>query len=84
VRGEDPDLAVMQDGRVLIAGGTTKPDSAAAALDAAEIYDRAHPHATGPAGVDDIRIVLGAQAATRHKAFTYKIAGLEKEWIDDA
>lgn len=40
VRGEDPALAVMQDGRVLIAGGTTVPDSAADALRTAEIYDR--------------------------------------------
>lgn len=41
VRGEDPGLAVMQDGRVLIAGGTTVPDSSADALATAEIYDRA-------------------------------------------
>src|SRR5205823_1875781 len=40
VRGEDPGLAVMQDGRVLIAGGTTVPDVATSALDTAEIYDR--------------------------------------------
>src|SRR6266850_2031025 len=40
VRGEDPGLAVMQDGRVLIAGGTTVPDSSANALDTAEVYDR--------------------------------------------
>ncbi|MGE5182260.1 MAG: IPT/TIG domain-containing protein [Acidobacteriota bacterium] len=39
VRGEDPALAVLQDGRVLVAGGTTVPDSAANALDTAEIYD---------------------------------------------
>ena len=40
VRGEDPGLAVMQDGRVLIAGGTTVPDDATNALATAEIYDR--------------------------------------------
>ena len=40
VRGEDPGLAVMQDGRVLIAGGTTVPDSAPDALASAEIYTR--------------------------------------------
>jgi hypothetical protein len=39
VRGEDPAIGVMQDGRVLIAGGTTVPDSAANALATAEIYD---------------------------------------------
>ena len=48
VRGEDPGIAVMQDGRVLIAGGTEVPDDPAAlpdggvnhALDTAEIYTR--------------------------------------------
>ena len=40
VRGEDPGVAVMQDGRVLIAGGTTVPDSTADALDTAEVYTR--------------------------------------------
>jgi hypothetical protein len=40
VRGEDPGVAVLQDGRVLIAGGTEKPDSTALALDTAEIYTR--------------------------------------------
>ena len=40
VRGEDPGLAVMQDGRVLIAGGTPVPDSDVSALATAEIYDR--------------------------------------------
>ena len=40
VRGEDPGLAVLQDGRVLIAGGTTVPDSAPDALASAEIYTR--------------------------------------------
>lgn len=40
VRGEDPGVAVMQDGRVLIAGGTTVPDSTLDALDTAEVYTR--------------------------------------------
>lgn len=40
VRGEDPAVAVLQDGRVLIAGGTTVPDKYADALDTAEIFDR--------------------------------------------
>jgi hypothetical protein len=39
VRGEDPGVAVMQDGRVLVAGGTTVPDSLADTLNTAEIYD---------------------------------------------
>jgi len=41
VRGEDPGVAVMQDGRVLVAGGTTVPDKTDFALDTAEIYTRA-------------------------------------------
>lgn len=40
VRGEDPGLAVMQDGRVLVAGGTTVPDDSTNALNTAEIYTR--------------------------------------------
>lgn len=40
VRGEDPGVAVMQDGRVLVAGGTTVPDSTADALDTGEVYTR--------------------------------------------
>jgi len=40
VRGEDPAIAVMQDGRVLVAGGTTVPDDQGSALDTAEIYTR--------------------------------------------
>jgi len=41
VRGEDPGLAVLQDGRVLIVGGTTVPDHPEDALTSAEIFTRA-------------------------------------------
>ena len=50
VRGEDPGLAVMQDGRVLVVGGTTVPDSAADTLDSAEIYTRSSDSVTGAKG----------------------------------
>jgi hypothetical protein len=40
VRGEDPAVTVLMDGRVLIAGGTTVPDNAGLALATAEIYTR--------------------------------------------
>jgi hypothetical protein len=40
VRGEDPGIAVMQDARVLVAGGTEVPDSTVMALPTAEIYTR--------------------------------------------
>lgn len=40
VRGEDPGVGVLKDGRVLVAGGTTVPDDATMAVDTAEIYER--------------------------------------------
>jgi len=40
VRGEDPALAVMQDGQVLIAGGTTVPDQTGPALNSYDVFDR--------------------------------------------
>jgi hypothetical protein len=40
VRGELPGVTVMQDGRVLVVGGTTTPDSASLTLNTGEIYDR--------------------------------------------
>ncbi len=40
VRGEHPGIAVLQDGRVLVAGGTTIPDNALQTLTTAEIYTR--------------------------------------------
>lgn len=50
VRGEDPGLAVLQDGRVLVAGGTTVPDSAMNALDSAELYTRTNDSVTSAPG----------------------------------
>jgi hypothetical protein len=50
VRGEDPGLAVMQDGRVLIAGGTTVPDDPTNALASAEIYTRSSDTVASAAG----------------------------------
>ena len=40
VRGEHPGIAVLQDGRVLVAGGTTVPDHPEDALYTAEIFQR--------------------------------------------
>ena len=39
-RGEHPGMAVLQDGRVLVTGGTTKPDDPTTAQSTAEIFDR--------------------------------------------
>jgi IPT/TIG domain/Stigma-specific protein, Stig1/Kelch motif len=41
VRGEHPGVAVLQDGRVLVAGGTEIPDDPTKALTTGEIYTRA-------------------------------------------
>jgi hypothetical protein len=49
VRGEDPGLAVLQDGRVLVAGGTTVPDHPENALASAELYTRSSD-SVAPAG----------------------------------
>ena len=40
VRGEGPGVAVMQDGRVLVTGGTTTPDDPSTSLATADIFDR--------------------------------------------
>jgi hypothetical protein len=56
VRGEDPGLAVLQDGRVLVAGGTLVPDSTADALDTAEIYTRS---------TDAVTLAAGTMSTTR-------------------
>lgn len=49
VRGEDPGIAVMQDGRVLVAGGTTVPDDQNSSLATAEIYTRSSDTVTAAA-----------------------------------
>src|SRR5205807_1717302 len=53
---EDPGLAVLQDGRVLVAGGTTVPDSIAEALATAEIYER---------GTDTVKPAANAMSTPR-------------------
>jgi len=55
-RGEGPGPAVMQDGRVLITGGTTLPDSTAMALNTAIIYTRS---------TDTISDVMGTMSTPR-------------------
>ncbi len=40
VRGENPGLAVMMDGRTIVTGGTTIPDNVGLSSNTAEIYDR--------------------------------------------
>jgi len=55
VRGEDPGLGVLQDGRVLIVGGTTVPDQATNALDSAEIYTRSTDSVTTSKGTMKIK-----------------------------
>jgi hypothetical protein len=49
VRGEDPAIAVLQDGRALVAGGTTVPDDPTMALPTAEIYTRSTDMVTSAA-----------------------------------
>lgn len=50
VRGEDPALTVLQDGRVLIAGGTTVPDSVGDSLATAEVFLRSSEAVVATAG----------------------------------
>ena len=50
LRGEFPGVAVMQDGRVLVAGGTVQPDHPEKSLDTAEIYTRATDKVTTSLG----------------------------------
>src|SRR5262249_20152635 len=40
VRGEWPALAVLQDARVLVAGGVTMPDDPSTSLASADLFDR--------------------------------------------
>jgi hypothetical protein len=46
VRGEAPGVAVMQDGRVLIAGGTLVPDVSTMSLVTGDVFDRKNNDAT--------------------------------------
>jgi len=56
VRGEDPGLAVLQDGRVLVAGGTTVPDHPEDALASVELYTRS---------TDTVELAPGSMSAPR-------------------
>ena len=48
VRGEAPGVTVMQDGRVLVAGGTLVPDVSTMSLATADVFDRKNNDATHP------------------------------------
>jgi hypothetical protein len=50
VRGEMPGLAVLQDGRVLIAGGTTVPDDFSQSVDTMELFLRKDEKVVAAAG----------------------------------
>jgi hypothetical protein len=67
VRGEDPALAVLQDGRVLIAGGTLVPDDATMAVNTAEIYTRS---------TDTVTLAANKMSITRwHDSATTMLTG---------
>lgn len=64
VRGEHPGVAVLQDGRVLIAGGTTVPDDATSALASAEIFQRGSGGDTVTPAAGDMSVPRWRDAAT--------------------
>jgi hypothetical protein len=64
VRGEHPAIAVMQDGRVLIAGGTTVPDHPEDALATAEIFQRTQQADTVVPAAGPMQIPRWRDAAT--------------------
>ena len=64
VRGEHPGIAVLQDGRVLVAGGTTVPDSPSDALATAEIFQRTQTADTVVPAAGSMQIKRWRDAAT--------------------
>jgi len=64
VRGEHPAIAVLQDGRVLIAGGTTVPDDVTSALPTAEIFQRTQQADTVVPAAGPMQVPRWRDAAT--------------------
>ena len=64
VRGEHPGIAVLQDGRVLIAGGTTVPDHPEDALPSAEIFTRSQSGDVVTPAAGDMTVPRWRDAAT--------------------
>ena len=64
VRGEHPAIAVLQDGRVLIAGGTTVPDDVNSALPTAEIFQRTQQADTVVPAAGPMQVPRWRDAAT--------------------
>jgi hypothetical protein len=62
VRGEWPAVAVLQDGRVLIAGGTTVPDDYTSTLATAEIFARKSD------GTDSVSAAANSMSSARWRS----------------
>jgi hypothetical protein len=64
VRGEHPAIAVLQDGRVLIAGGTTVPDDVNSSLPTAELFQRTQQADTVVPAAGPMQVPRWRDAAT--------------------